>query len=96
MTIENDAVTKLIPKPLPELVPQLSHHTTVNTFVCHFAGCAQTDDFKDVFRASSPTGFVPGSMQQRLQRNSFTNKQDTDSLWPIELMPSDRKQINRQ
>src|SRR5438067_1943998 len=96
MTVEHDAVTKALLDLLPEEIAELSDLALIARQVGlrDLASLPQAHGEDDVFGTSTTPRFMPGTVDQRLQRAAGAHVQRPDALGGIELMTSNGQKID--
>src|SRR5262249_2934241 len=59
-------------------------------------GDAKSNDRSDVLRPWTDTAFMPGAEDQRRERRAATDEQGPHALRPVDLVTSDRQQVDAQ
>src|SRR5215471_8361937 len=96
MSVEDHAISELLPQHLPETVAQDVDPFHRREITRKPAGFAETDCKQRALRTCSPSGLVPGAMDQRFERYAAAYKQGTDAFGRIELVARKRQQIDAE
>src|SRR6266540_4174886 len=90
MSVENHAMPKLLLQSLPEMVAQCTHPIRRRKL----AGLAKTNRKQRALGAGPPATLVSGPVHDRFEANAAVHEQGADTLGRIDLVPSDRQEID--
>src|SRR5262245_63588605 len=96
MSVEGHAVSELRLQCLPEAVAQGAHAIHRREIARKLAGLAETDRKQRALGPGATTALVPGTVNERLDRQPITHEQRADALWGIELVTGNRQEIDAE
>src|SRR5262245_42904573 len=93
MAVENDAIAEFSAQPLPEAVAQDSDAIHRSKIAGKPACGAESDGQNGALGPGPPSVLVPGTVNERFERDAAADEQSADPFRSIELVAGDRQQV---